>query len=74
VYGITEVQARSWSFLLVAETSEMVWIDMEYVLFAEPVQAVTETPKAYANVEVAETKAVKLPYKRKVIDEHLGHA
>jgi hypothetical protein len=70
VYGITEVQARSWSFLLVAETNEMVWIDMEYVVFAEPTQVVKET-----TVEVAQApKEVKLPYKRKVIDEHLGHA
>lgn len=45
VYGITETQARSWSFLLVSETLEMVWVDMEYCLFAEhpAVEATAET-------------------------------
>lgn len=35
VYGITETQARSWSFLLVSETNEMVWVDMQYCLFSQ---------------------------------------
>lgn len=71
VYGITEVQARAWSFLLVAETNELVWIDMEYVLFAPVVTAVPEV-----KVEVAEVKVAPPPVGRpkKNLPESLGHA
>lgn len=41
VYGITETQARSWSFLVVSETLEMVWVDMEYCLYADPSSVAT---------------------------------
>lgn len=49
IYGITETQARSWSFLVVSETKEMVWVDMEFCLYAEPVEVsplVVEEPQA----------------------------
>ena len=75
VYGITETQARSWSFLLVAETSEMVWLDMEYCVFSEPIPYVP-TP---APVEEKDTPEVAADSKRKskkteVIEESIGHA
>jgi hypothetical protein len=54
VYGITETQARSWSFLLVAETNEMVWIDMEYCLFSEPTPYIPTAVKAYIPTPVKE--------------------
>lgn len=48
VYGISETQARSWSFLLVSETRELVWIDMEFCLQAEP--AIEQQPALAADL------------------------
>lgn len=44
VYGITETQARAWAFLLVSETNELVWVDMEFCLFAEATPAPAPAP------------------------------
>lgn len=71
VYGITETQARSWSFLLVAETAEMVWLDMEYCLFSEP------NPTAAPTAEVTESVAADIKRKSKKtenVEESVGHA
>lgn len=75
VYGITETQARSWSFLLVAETAEMVWLDMEYCLFSEPNP--NEYPFEVPTAEVTESVAADIKRKSKkteVTEESVGHA
>lgn len=82
VYGITETQARSWSFLLVAETLEMVWLDMEYCLFSTPEPIIAEkepNPQPTATdvkAEPVEIKVAPLPAGRpkKNNPESLGHA
>lgn len=71
VYGITETQARSWSFLLVAETNEMVWLDMEYCLFSTP-EPIVVTEEPVTEPIVADVK--RKSKKTEVVEESIGHA
>jgi hypothetical protein len=72
VFGITEVQARAWSFLLIAETNELVWIDMEYCLYAPETTPVVEVAQAVKTESVAVESKIGRPKKNH--PESLGHA
>jgi hypothetical protein len=74
VYGITETQARSWSFLLVAETNEMVWIDMEYCLFSEPTPYIPTPVKEEPVETVAPIETKRKSKKVEEIEESIGHS
>jgi hypothetical protein len=52
VYGIAETQARNWAFLLVAETDELIWLDMQYCLYATP--QYSATAQKHQSLEVLE--------------------
>lgn len=75
VFGITEVQARAWSFLLIAETNELVWIDMEYCLYVPEVAATPVVDKVCPPpVQAAVAVESKAGRPKKNYPESLGHS